>query len=162
MDIALNFAQNADPTRPALPLLWWLGPLAAILALVFAYYFYRQVMNESEGTESMIEIAQAVRDGASAYLTRQYRVVAIVFIALFILFIIMSFLGLQNPIVPFAFLTGGFFSALCGYFGSFCSRCSKSQRYSVGHNSVVCSQQIFISSPKRFYLFINICLDFYF
>ena len=107
-----NFAQNADATRPALPLLWWLGPLAAILALVFAYYFYRQVMNESEGTERMIEIAQAVRDGASAYLTRQYRVVAIVFIALFVLFLIMSFLGLQNPIVPFAFLTGGSFLGL--------------------------------------------------
>jgi K(+)-stimulated pyrophosphate-energized sodium pump len=117
MEIAYNLAQAADATRPALPWLWWLGPIAAIIALGFAYYFYRQVMNESEGTENMIEIADAVRDGASAYLTRQYRVVAIVFIFLFILFLIMSFLGLQNPIVPFAFLTGGFFSALCGFFG---------------------------------------------
>ncbi|MFN2276292.1 MAG: sodium/proton-translocating pyrophosphatase, partial [Candidatus Promineifilaceae bacterium] len=117
MEIASNFAQAADVARPSLPVLWWLGPIAAIIALGFAYYFYRQVMKENEGTERMIEIAEAVRDGAGAYLTRQYRVVAFVFIALFILFLIMSFLGLQNPIVPFAFLTGGFFSALCGYFG---------------------------------------------
>ena len=117
MDIANNFAQAAEAARPALPALWWLGPVAAVIALGFAYYFYRQVMRESEGTEQMTQIAEAVRDGASAYLSRQYRVVALVFIALFILFIIMSFLGLQNPIVPFAFLTGGFFSALCGYFG---------------------------------------------
>ncbi len=117
MEIAYFFAQSADPVRPALPALWWLGPVAAVVALFFAYYFYRQVMKESEGTEQMIEIAEAVRAGASAYLKRQYRVVAAVFIALFVLFLIMAFLNLQNPIVPFAFLTGGFFSALCGYFG---------------------------------------------
>jgi K(+)-stimulated pyrophosphate-energized sodium pump len=117
MEIAFNLAQASDATRPALPLLWWLGPLAAVIALSFAYIFYRQVMKESEGTENMVEIAEAVRAGAGAYLRRQYRVVGIVFIVLFILFLVMSFLGLQNPIVPFAFLTGGFFSALCGYFG---------------------------------------------
>jgi K(+)-stimulated pyrophosphate-energized sodium pump len=82
-----------------------------------AYYFYRQVMVESEGNERMIEIADAVRDGASAYLSRQYRVVTAVFALLFIVFLVMSFLNLQNPIVPFAFLTGGLFSGLCGYFG---------------------------------------------
>jgi K(+)-stimulated pyrophosphate-energized sodium pump len=117
MEIASNFAQTAGAARPMLPWLWWLGPIAAVVALLFAYIFYRQVMRENEGTERMIEIAQAVRDGASAYLRRQYRVVAIVFVALFLLFLLMSFLNLQNPIVPFAFLTGGFFSALCGYFG---------------------------------------------
>jgi K(+)-stimulated pyrophosphate-energized sodium pump len=74
-------------------------------------------MKEDEGTPRMIEIAQAVRDGAMAYLTRQYKVVAIVFAVLFIVFLVMSFLRLQNPIVPVAFLTGGFFSALCGFFG---------------------------------------------
>lgn len=108
-------AQSAE--YAALPLIWWLAPLGSILALIFAWYFYRQVMVESEGTEKMIGIAQAVREGAMAYLTRQYRVVAIVFIVLFFLFLVMSFLKLQNPIVPFAFLTGGFFSALCGFFG---------------------------------------------
>jgi K(+)-stimulated pyrophosphate-energized sodium pump len=112
----LFLAQSAG-NRPALPLLWWLGPIGAIVALVFAFYFYRQVIKESEGTERMIEIAQAVRDGAMAYLTRQYRVVAIVFAALFVLFLVLSFINLQNPIVPFAFLTGGIFSGICGFFG---------------------------------------------
>ncbi|HZD11256.1 MAG TPA: sodium-translocating pyrophosphatase, partial [Candidatus Binatia bacterium] len=79
--------------------------------------FYRQVMTFSEGDERMQEIAQAVRDGATAYLSRQYRVVALVFVILFVLFLVMSLLDLQNPIVPFAFLTGGLFSGLCGYFG---------------------------------------------
>ncbi|MCA9932210.1 MAG: sodium-translocating pyrophosphatase [Anaerolineales bacterium] len=112
----LFFAQSAG-TRAAIPLLWWLGPISAILALGFAYYFYQQVTKESEGTDRMIEIAQAVRDGAMAYLTRQYRVVGIVFVVLFVLFLILSLLRLQNPVVPFAFLTGGIFSALCGFFG---------------------------------------------
>ncbi|MCA9977286.1 MAG: sodium/proton-translocating pyrophosphatase, partial [Anaerolineales bacterium] len=110
-------AQESDLVRPALPLIWWLAPIGAVLALGYALYFYRQVMKESEGNANMIEIAQAVREGAMAYLSRQYRVVGIVFAALFVVFLIMSFLGLQNPIVPVAFLTGGFFSALCGFFG---------------------------------------------
>jgi K(+)-stimulated pyrophosphate-energized sodium pump len=112
----LFLAQSAG-ARPALPLLWWLGPIGAVLALGYAYYFYQQVIKESEGTDRMIEIADAIRDGAMAYLTRQYRVVGLVFAALFILFLVLSFLNLQNPIVPFAFLTGGIFSGLCGYFG---------------------------------------------
>ncbi len=117
MDNAILMAQNAEQTRPDLPALWWLGLVAAVIALIYAGHFYRQVMKESEGTERMVEIAQAVRDGAMAYLSRQYKVVAIVFAVLFVIFLIMSFLRLQNPIVPIAFLTGGFFSALCGFFG---------------------------------------------
>ncbi len=117
MENAFFTAQSAERVLPALPLLWWLGPIAALLALAYAGYFYRQVMKESEGTPKMIEIAQAVRDGAMAYLRRQYRVVAIVFAILFVLFLIMSLLRLQNPIVPIAFLTGGIFSALCGFIG---------------------------------------------
>ena len=117
MENAILMAQSAEQGRPALPILWWLGIIASILALAYAAYFYRQVMKESEGTEKMIEIAQAVRDGAMAYLSRQYKVVAIVFGILFVIFLVMSFLSLQNPIVPIAFLTGGFFSALCGFFG---------------------------------------------
>lgn len=113
----LLFLAQAASTRAAIPLIWWIGPIGALLALFYAYYFYRQVMTNSEGTERMIDIAQAVRDGASAYLVRQYRVVAIVFAVLFVLFLVMSFLNLQNPVVPFAFLTGGLFSGLCGYFG---------------------------------------------
>ena len=83
MEQNILMAQEAIAERAALPWLWWLGPIAAILALGYAYYFYRQVMKESEGTPKMIEIAQAVRDGAMAYLTRQYRVVTIVFVVLF-------------------------------------------------------------------------------
>lgn len=113
----LNLAQDPAVGRAALPLIWWLGPIGALLALGYAFYFYRQVMRREEGNARMIEIAQAVRDGATAYLSRQYRVVTIVFIAIFILFLVMSFFNLQNPIVPFAFLTGGFFSGLCGFFG---------------------------------------------
>lgn len=106
-----------ETARAALPLIWWLGPIGAIVALGMALYFYRQVMQESEGNERMVEIAQAVRDGAMAYLKRQYRVVGLVFVILFALFLIMSFVDLQNPVVPFAFITGGLFSGLCGYFG---------------------------------------------
>ncbi len=117
MEQTILMAQEAAAARAALPWLWWLGPLAAILALAYAYYFYRQLMGHSEGTPKMIEIAQAVRDGAMAYLTRQYRVVTVVFVFLFFVFLIMSYFKLQNPIVPFAFITGGLFSALCGFIG---------------------------------------------
>ncbi|MCC6601745.1 MAG: sodium-translocating pyrophosphatase [Anaerolineae bacterium] len=116
MQHALFLAQAA-PERASLPLIWWLGPIGAVLALGYAWYFYTQVMKESEGTPKMIEIAQAVREGAMAYLKRQYRAVGLVFAGLFAIFVILAFLDLQNPIVPVAFLTGGFFSGLCGFFG---------------------------------------------
>ena len=116
MQHALFLAQTANE-RASLPLIWWLGPIGAVLALGYAWYFYQQVMKESEGTPKMIEIAQAVREGAMAYLKRQYRAVGLVFAGLFVIFIILALLGLQNPIVPVAFLTGGFFSGLCGFFG---------------------------------------------
>jgi K(+)-stimulated pyrophosphate-energized sodium pump len=82
-----------------------------------AYYFYQSVMKTSEGNDLMIEIAQAVREGAMAYLSRQYRIVTMVFVVLFVILIVMSFAGLQSFIVPFAFVTGGFFSGVCGYIG---------------------------------------------
>ena len=107
--------QNAD--RPGLPWAWWLALISSFVALGFAYYFYKGVMSKSEGNERMIEIAQLVREGAMAYLSQQYRVVTFVFIALFILFVVLAFIGVQNPIIPVAFLTGGFFSGLCGFFG---------------------------------------------
>src|SRR3989339_240836 len=75
------------------------------------------MMKNSEGTDRMKEIAQYVREGAMAYLKRQYKVVGIVFIILFILLAIMAYFGVQNPFVPIAFLTGGFFSGLCGFLG---------------------------------------------
>ena len=92
-------------------------PIASILALVFAWIFFKSMMQNSEGTDRMKEIAQYVRDGAMAYLKRQYRVVTMVFVVLFILLAVMAFFKVQNPFVPIAFLTGGFFSGLCGFLG---------------------------------------------
>ena len=100
------------------PAIFWLIPAASVIALVFAYYFYRQMKKQSEGNERMKEIASYVRKGAMAYLRQQYKVVAIVFVILAIFFVYLSFgLGVQNHWVPFAFLTGGFFSGLAGFFG---------------------------------------------
>jgi len=96
---------------------FWLIPVASVLALVFAWFFFKNMMKNSEGTSRMIEIAKYVREGAMAYLRRQYRVVGIVFLVLLVLLAILAFFGIQNPFVPIAFLTGGFFSGLCGYLG---------------------------------------------
>ncbi len=99
-------------------LLWGVAPLGAALALVFAWRFYGWVMRKDEGTEQMIAVAQYVREGAKAYIKRQYRTVAIFFVFAFIfLFILGWVLHVQHKLVPFAFLTGGFFSGLCGYLG---------------------------------------------
>ncbi len=96
---------------------FYLVPAASIAALIFAYYFFKKMMKESEGTEKMKTIAQYVREGAMSYLKQQYKVVAVVFVILALLFVAMAYFGLQNNWVPFAFLTGGFFSALAGFFG---------------------------------------------
>jgi len=100
-----------------IPVVWWIGPVAALLALGFARFFYKRMMGASEGTDRMQEIAAHVRDGAMAYLARQYRVVALVFLILLIILAALAYFGIQNPFVPMAFLTGGFFSGLCGYIG---------------------------------------------
>ena len=98
--------------------LFYMVPAAAVLALLFAWIFFRQMMRESEGTVTMKEIAQYVREGAMAYLKQQYKVVVIVFIVLAALFAVLAYgFGVQNPWVPFAFLTGGFFSGLAGFVG---------------------------------------------
>ena len=98
--------------------LFYLVPAAAVVALLFAWIFFRQMFKESEGTPTMKEIAQYVREGAMAYLRQQYKVVVVVFIVLAIFFAILAYgFGVQNPWVPFAFLTGGFFSGLAGFVG---------------------------------------------
>lgn len=97
---------------------FWLVPAAAVVALVLAWYFYRQMMGTSEGDATMKRIASHVRKGAMSYLKQQYKIVGVVFICLAVLFAIMAYgFQLQNPWVPVAFLTGGFFSGLSGYLG---------------------------------------------
>ena len=99
-------------------MVFWLVPIASFVALGMAWHFFRQMRKEDEGTPRMIEIAEFVRRGAMAYLKQQYKVVTIVFIVLAIVFAFMAYvLKVQNPWVPFAFLTGGFFSGLAGFFG---------------------------------------------
>ena len=101
-----------------IPLVFWLIPAASITALAMAWYFFRTMMKEEEGTARMIDIAAHVRKGAMAYLRQQYKVVGIVFAVLAVLFAFMAYvLKVQNPWVPFAFLTGGLFSGLAGVFG---------------------------------------------
>ena len=98
--------------------LFWLVPISSVLALILAWYFYSQMKKESEGTELMAKIASHVRQGAMSYLKQQYKIVSIVFVCLVIIFAIMAYgFGLQNPWVPVAFLTGGFFSGLSGFLG---------------------------------------------
>lgn len=99
-------------------MLFWVVPVASVLALGFAWYFHHQMMKESEGTPQIIKIAAAVRKGAMSYLKQQYKIVGLVFLGLVILFSIMAYgFDVQNHWVPVAFLTGGFFSGLSGYLG---------------------------------------------
>ncbi len=101
-----------------IPVVFWLVPFASLCALAMAWYFFKYMMKEDEGTVRMKEIAGYVRIGAMAYLKQQYKVVAIIFVILCLVFAFMSYvLKVQNPWVPFAFLTGGIFSGLCGFFG---------------------------------------------
>ena len=101
-----------------IPLVFWLIPIASVVALGMAWFFFRSMMKEDEGSERMKEIAAHVRKGAMAYLKQQYKVVTIVFVVLAIVFAFMAYvLKVQNPWVPFAFLTGGLFSGLAGFFG---------------------------------------------
>lgn len=97
--------------------LYWFAPVGSILALLFALYLTKSVLKEEEGLPEMIEIARAVREGATAYLKRQYSVVAIFFAVSFALILFLALRGLQAIFVPFAFLTGGFFSGLSGFIG---------------------------------------------
>ena len=106
-------ATNFEAITPC----WWIAPIAAIIALFFALFFYLWIKTKSKGNEKMQEIANYVQEGAMAYLSRQYKTVAFVFVIITIIFTGLVYLGIQNAFVPIAFLTGGFFSALCGFFG---------------------------------------------
>ena len=115
-------AAEASPETTAvaadtIPWAWWIAPIASVAGLLVAFYFYKTMMKAPEGTEKMVAIAGYVREGAYAYLFSQYKVVAMVFVALFALFVWLAYIGIQNPFVPVAFITAGFFSALSGFFG---------------------------------------------
>ena len=114
-------AQGGENAAVDIPPIGWIAPigaiLASVLALIFAVYFYKKMMAAPEGNEKMIEIARHVREGAYAYLFRQYGVVSLVFLILLIIFAVLAYFKVQNPFVPIAFLTGGFFSGLCGFLG---------------------------------------------
>ena len=99
------------------PTMWLIAPVASVLALLFAYGFYRALMKTDEGTEKMRRVAAYVRVGANAYLRQQYKIVATVFVVFFFVFLVLAFTGVQNPFVPVAFIAGGFFSGLCGWLG---------------------------------------------
>ncbi|MBK8268007.1 MAG: sodium/proton-translocating pyrophosphatase [Planctomycetes bacterium] len=111
-------AGDAEHSLANIPALWWSGLVGAGIGLFFAYKFYKEIMSKNEGDDNMKMIAGFVRDGAYAYLWRQYKVVLVVFLGLSALLAWMAFgLGVQHGIVPFAFLTCGFFSGLCGFIG---------------------------------------------
>ncbi|MBN2590355.1 MAG: sodium-translocating pyrophosphatase [Sedimentisphaerales bacterium] len=114
---AVGAAGGAGGTAGDGTWLWWIAPIGSLCALGFAIYFYKKMMEAPEGTPKMIEIAKHVREGAYAYLYRQYSVVTIVFVVLLAIFAFLAYKGVQNPFVPIAFLTGGFFSGLCGFLG---------------------------------------------
>ena len=98
-------------------ILFWIVPFASLVALFMAAKFFFTMKKADEGTDRMKEIAGYVREGAMAYLKQQYKVVGIFFVLIAIIFAVMAFYGMQNKIVPVAFLTGGFFSGLAGFIG---------------------------------------------
>jgi len=97
--------------------LFWIAPAGSIIALLFAFFLSRRTKRFDEGTELMRQIAQAIREGARAYLKRQYRVVVLIFAIVFVILLVLALNKMLPIFVPFTFLTGGFFSALSGFIG---------------------------------------------
>lgn len=122
--------------------IFWIIPVAAIVALLFAWYFYRYMKRQSEGTERMAEIASYVRKGANSYLKQQYKIVALVFAVLVVFFAIMAVFDLQNHWVPIAFLTGGFFSGLAGFFGMKTATYASARTANAARNSLNSGLQV--------------------
>ncbi|MEE8386674.1 MAG: sodium/proton-translocating pyrophosphatase, partial [Dehalococcoidia bacterium] len=111
-------AVGAERSFADIPGIWWVAPIGAVLALVFAMVFYRKMISSDEGDEDMKRISSYVRDGALAYLRQQYKVVAVFFIIVSALLFFMGWvIHVQHQIVFAAFLTGGFWSGLCGWLG---------------------------------------------
>ncbi|GAB4181902.1 MAG: sodium-translocating pyrophosphatase [Calditrichia bacterium] len=120
-----------------LPMLFWLAPIGAAMALIVAWILYLWIKKQPEGNERMIQIAQWVKEGAIAYLRRQYKTVGIFFAVAFVLLSISSYsLKVLNPWVPFAFLSGGFFSGLAGFFGMKTATSSSAPTANAASNSL--------------------------
>jgi len=139
-----GFASDTGKAAVAtgIPPAWWFAPLASVVALIIAYIFYKKMMTAPEGNEKMIAIASHVREGAYAYLFSQYKVVAFVFLLLFIVFAVLAYFGVQNPFIPVAFLTAGFFSALCGFLGMKTATSASSRTAQGASNSLNSALQV--------------------
>ena len=116
--------------------LFWLGYVGAALALGFAFLQGRRVLSFPEGNETMVKIAAAIRTGANAYLRRQYKTVFLFFAAMFIILLILSFTGLVNRYVPYAFVTGGFFTGLSGFIGMKMATHANARTANAAHESL--------------------------
>ena len=128
-------AQGGQAEVAAIPFYWWIAPISSLIGLATAFFFYKQMLKAPEGTDRMKEIAGYVREGAMAYVRRQYGTVTLVFVVLFVILATLAFMGIQNAFVPVAFLTGGFFSGLCGYLGMLtATRASARTAYGASQN----------------------------
>ncbi len=114
---AVGEAAGKMAALPQVPAIWWIAPICSLIALLFAFICYKLMVAAPAGNSRMEEIAGYVREGAMAYLKQQYSRVGLVFAILVLVFTVLAILGVQNPFVPIAFLTGGFFSGLCGFLG---------------------------------------------
>jgi len=123
-----------------------LAPLGSVLALGFAAYLAARVLKNSEGTPDMIEIADAVREGAGAYLKRQYTGVALFFFVMFFVLLWMAFKGYLTMFVPFAFITGGFFSGLSGFIGMSIATRASARTTNAAKTSLNAALQVAFSS----------------
>jgi FtsH-binding integral membrane protein len=117
--VSLEIAEEAVSAEGEIkiPWIWWIAPIGSIVALVFAFKFFKEVKGANQGDAKMKEIAKHVSDGAMAYLKQQYKVVFLFFVVVSVILYFMGQAGLQHPLVFIAFLTGGFFSGLCGFLG---------------------------------------------
>ena len=116
--------------------LLWLAPFGSIAALLFSGWLVLFILRHKEGTDAMKEIARAVREGANAYIKRQYSVIAIFFAVVFILLLFLVKRGYLVWFVPFAFLTGGFFSGLSGFIGMKVATLSSARTANAARNSL--------------------------
>ena len=117
--------------------LFWIGFIGSVVALVFAYIQRGKVMKFSEGTDVMKKIASSIRKGANAYLKRQYTTVVKIFAVVFVVLLVLAATHmLDNWFIPFAFLTGGIYSALAGFIGMKIATASNARTANAAHESL--------------------------